>query len=308
MDTKKRKQYTSTMNINGIHTLSLYADGNKDVTISPGTQRAVKTISRNKVRGKDDYKYYIELNPNTLSGSGIIPTFSQFQDTLLLILNSMGLALEDTQLARLDFCFNSTEYNSFNDYQKLHRLLLCCMAQAERFTNCYKVKDLWTDADLSISIRKKNAQAENYDKEKESKGKDISKNRLEIRSMAIQSGSSIKHELLDVWKGRVKNIPYYFEDVQERYTDNLDDISMQDTKKHQHDRRFNSVNDFTRQYRDCIFSRSQMADLFRMIGCDNAIVKANNFKRYYHIEYFNQTDLEVITKDLVDKLEWYMNN
>jgi hypothetical protein len=61
----KRERYNETMDITGIHTLS--GTSALDVLAAPpDIVRTVKANVKRKVRNKDEYETYLQLNPNKL--------------------------------------------------------------------------------------------------------------------------------------------------------------------------------------------------------------------------------------------------
>ena len=91
---------------------------------------------------------------------------------------------------------------SFEDYQKLHRLILSCLAKAYEYKNCYVSCNLWDFERLSIAIKKDDSEAENYNKARASEGRDESANRLELRSKRM-SGTDIKYQFMEKWFERL---------------------------------------------------------------------------------------------------------
>ena len=83
------------------------------------------------MRGKDEYKTYLQLNPNKLDGEQkIITRYSELQKVLDIIFTGIGSSVDDLSMSRADLCFDSTNPDAYEDYKKLHRLLICCVAEA----------------------------------------------------------------------------------------------------------------------------------------------------------------------------------
>ena len=308
MRVDKRNKYPDTIDIVGQHTLSGYIP--QEVGEVPDeVKNTIKSCSRIKAKGKDEYHTYLQLNPNKIEGKQkIITKFSEFEKVLAVILQGVGATPEDFVISRADLCFDSTDPNAYEDYQKLHRLLICCLAEAYSFTNCYQSYDLWTYKGLSIAIKNDKAEVENYDKNKESGGESDSKNRLELRSKKMQK-STLQHEFLDKWCKRLDTAITYFDAVKQHYNMELEALYKSDLQKPKRYRDYADLNGFLLRYKDCIFDRAQMIDLLsRFDEVKNPVSKADNFKRKHYIEYFSMADLKYIVKVLQKKTKQYFNS
>jgi hypothetical protein len=259
INTKKREQYNETMNITGIHTIS--GTSPLDVLAVPAdiSQTVPENVKR-KVRGQDEtFETYLKINPNKLGArQKIITEYSKFTKAMTYILDGMGLAPEDFTIHRADLCFNSADPQSYTQYQKLHRLIICCVADTYNFTNCYSSQDLFTYDGLSIAIKNSQYELENYDKERESHGKDECKNRLELRSKKMKS--TIEHEFIEMWMQKLDTAIKNYPEVQQRYNMNLERLYKLDLAKPKEQRRYLSLTAFLLQYQECIFCRGQMID------------------------------------------------
>jgi hypothetical protein len=219
----------------------------------------------------------------------------------------MGLAPDDFHINRADLCFNSTDPESFAQYQKLHRLLICCIADKYSFKNCYQSQDLFSYDGLSVAIKNDRYEIENYDKERESDSKDECKNRLELRSKKMQH-STIRHEFIDLWMCKLDEAIGNYKSVQQRYNMNLERLYKLDLAKPKQKRRYLNLTAFLLQYQECIFCRAQLIDLLaRFDEVKDPEAKADNFKKKHKIEYFSQADLKYIVDCLKRKTEVYFN-
>lgn len=304
----KKNNYPNTIDIVGCHTISGYITQEVQA-IDETVKDTIKSCSRLKVRGKDEYKTYLQLNPNKLDGEQkIITRYSELQKVLDIIFNGIGASVDDLSMSRADLCFDSTDPEAYEDYKKLHRLLICCVAEAYSFKNCYQACDLWTYKSLSIAIKNDEAEIENYDKDEESNGGSESKNRLELRAKKMQK-SNIQHEFLDKWCNRLDKAIECFEDVKQHYNMELERLYKTDLAKPKKYRDYANLNGFLLRYKECIFDRRQMVDLLsRFDEVKNPSSRADNFKRKHYIEYFSRNDLKYIVKCLKNKIKEYFNS
>lgn len=227
------------------------------------------------------------INPNKLVGN--VYKFSDFETVLGTIL--AGAGINDYSMVRADLRFDSYDEKHYKDYAKLNRYLISALAVTYSVTNCYKSTNLFSERQLSIAIKNKYFECENYDKNAESGGKDAAMSRLEERSKAW-TDNDIKKEFTEGWFRRWDKAIKNLSEVQKRYNDELEKIYKED--KNAYPCRFTSLREFIMQYQDCIFCKTQMIDLLnRLEGeCTNPITYAENYKKRYGIEYFSQKDVE----------------
>lgn len=304
MNIEKRNEYEKTMNLNGIDTLSGYVP-QKVEKIENGVTWNINQCNYQV----PNERTYLLINPNKRgSGEKLITRYSEFVEKMDLILKSVGSNLDNFDVIRADFCFNSSDPNTYGTYQKLHRLLLSCLAKAYKYKNCYVSCDLWDYERLSIAIKKDDSEAENYNKFRESEGKDECANRLELRSKRM-SGSSIEYQFMTKWFERLEKAKGCFKAVQQESNYHLERIYKKDLEKPPRARDFLSLNAFLLQHKEAIYTRKQMIDLLgRFEEITNPEKKADKFKEKHHIEYFTQKDLDYIVGILKRKTEEYFSS
>ena len=136
MNIQKKLEYPDKMNLYGIDTLSGYIP--RKVKESEYNQSTAK-VNINQCNYKvDEEKTYLLINPNKQGeGESLITKYSDFVKKMEHILDSVGADLTEYDVIRADFCFNSTDTSTYNSYQKLHRLLISCLAKAYKYKNCY---------------------------------------------------------------------------------------------------------------------------------------------------------------------------
>lgn len=257
-------------------------------------QMIVKTCYPKKVRNQDKKEYYLQLNPNKgVFGNGMIKSYSEFETVLFNALEEMQAI--NFRVTRADLCFNSDNIADYELFKKLNKLLICCIADAFNIKNCYQTADLWSNKSLSIAVKNDVIEAENYDKSVENPNVPT-KNRLELRSKRITG--TMEEEFLEKWFCRLDKAMEHFELVQKRYNQELYKLWFTDQERPQKDRNYISLTAFLLMYKDCIFTRKQLVELLQMIGIENPVRKAKNFKERHTIEFYSKTDLKLIVKAL----------
>lgn len=307
MNIQKRNEYAEKMNLNGIDTLSGYVP--RKVLNENEFKNGVGVNVNQCNYQADNERTFLLINPNKQGeGESLITKYSDFVKKMEHILESVGADLEEYDIVRADFCFNSRDISSYGTYQKIHRLLISCLAKAYKYKNSYVTHDLWDDERLSIAIKKDDSEVENYNKHRQSDGTDESANRLEFRSKRM-SGTSIEYQFMTKWFERLDKARESFDDVQKKCNDHLERLYKNDIAKPPKERNYLSLNAFLLQYKESIYTRKQMIDLLsRFDEVKNPTKRADKFKDKHRIEYFSQKDLEYIIEVLKEKTTRYFNS
>lgn len=141
------------MDLNGIDTLSGYIPNKVSIEELKKVQENVRQCN---YRPTEDRTYLlINPNKNREKEEKLITSYSEFVRKMDHIINSLGADPNDLDIIRADFCFNSRDESTFEDYQKLHRLIISCLADTYKFKNCYVSCDLWDYDRLSIAIQER---------------------------------------------------------------------------------------------------------------------------------------------------------
>lgn len=280
MNQEKLRNYNLT---GSIHTLSVKSPGIVE-DIDEAVQHCILSTSQTKT-GRTTTSI---INPNKLTGD--VFTYSEFETVFDTIL--AGAGIDEYEIVRADMRFDSYDADHYKQYAKLNRYLISAMAVTYKVQNCYRSTDLFSQKQLSVAIKNKYFELENYDKQAESQGTDPAMSRLEERSKHWQD-KDLRKEFEDHWSMRwdkaVKNLPL----VQQTYNDHLEKLYKEG--QNAYPCKFRSLTDFLIQYQDCIFCKAQMIELlsrFPEIGPDKAKTRAENHKKRYGIEYFSQKDVE----------------
>lgn len=305
MQKSKRDRYIGNMYA-AMHTLSGVTEQEAD-QVAAEQHPCVKVCTRRKVRNEDAQETYLQLNPNKGYEAGeMIRSAPEMQQAIKQTLQDVGVDPETFVIRRADLSYNSPDPDDYRLFQKLNRLLICCLAYEYRIDNCYRSEDLWSFDQLSIAVMNTRISVENYDKEAESGGASEVCSRLEVRSMKLQAGDSLEKEFLHRWPARWSRAIKRRQAVEQRYNDRLEQLYKDDLQRSKRDRHYLNLTAFLMQYRDCIFSNRQMVDLLsRFDEVSDPRRKARSFKSHHAIEYFSQTDLEVVTQALSQASEEY---
>lgn len=284
MDRKKLDEYHVT---GSIHTLSVKSPG--QVEIDQDVARCIDAAYSSRTDRTTSI-----INPNKLMGD--LFKYSEFETAFESILAAAGI--EDYNIVRADMRFDSYDPDHYRRYAKLNRYLISLLAVQYKVENCYHTTHLFRQRQLSVAIKKKYFEIENYDKAAESHGKDPAKSRLEERSKAWKD-KDLQQEFTGAWFERWDKAltDQNIERVQKTYNDELEKLYKED--KDVFPTRFRSLTDFLLQYQDSIFTRKQLIDLLgRFAEVQNPVTRAKNHKQKYGMEFFSKSDLKAAVAEI----------
>ena len=265
-----------------IHTLAIKSDGYIDNPMETVTECI--TVNSRETDGQAQSTTII--NPNKLMGD--LYSYDEFVTAMDTITAGMGIS--DYDVIRADMRYDSFDSEHYRRFAKMHRYLISALAVTYSVRNAYKSNNLFSGEQVSVAIKNRYFEAENYDKEWQSAGKDSAKSRLELRSK--DGIEDIPTEFMTAWFRRLDKALSNLDQVQERYNQELIKLYLRD--KGGRPCKFRTLTDFLIMYQDCIFTRRQLINLLSLIPGitpDQAAAKADNHKRRYGIEYFSQSDM-----------------
>lgn len=297
MNKEKLNKYRLT---GSIHTLSIRVDGAVGV-IPKEYSDAVKCSSRKTEQGTVTTCI---LNLNKIEGE--IYSFWEFLLMLQTVLNSMGIM--KYRIIRADMRFDSFELEHYQEFSKLNRYLISMLAVTYHVRNTYFTQDLFSQKQLSVAVKNKYFEIENYDKEAESNGTDAACSRLEERSKSWKNNDFI-NEFVGHWFRRWDKAIEKRAWVHKRYNDELERIYKEG--KNSFPVQFRSLTDFLIQYRGCIFCKEQMVELlsrFDEVGAEKAEIRAKNHKSRNGIEYFSENDIMYAVNEIKRATKEFFEN
>lgn len=285
MNSNKLQNYILTASI---HTMAIKSPGLLDNVKDTLILKCITSSSQNQNGSRTTTSI---INPNKLAGD--LFRYSDFTAALDKIVAGAGIN-DEYKLLRVDMRFDSYDAQHYRLYAKLNRYLISALAVTYNVQNCYKTVNLFSEQQLSVAIKNKYFEVENYDKAAESAGTDIAMSRLEERSKSWQD-NDIRREFIDHWFRRWDKAAEHLQDVQNRYNAELAKLYFEDTGV----RHFLNAREFITRYQDCIFCKAQMIDLCGRIGISGDPQNyAENYKKRYGIEYFSQKDVKAAIDEI----------
>ena len=287
---KKDKLKNCTLTA-GIHTVAVKSQGAVDDVQSEVEQCITASVHPGR-KGSDMSTTSI-INPNKLFGD--LYSFDECCTAVQTIL--AGAGIDDYQVIRADMRFDSPDLNHYREFQKLNRYLISALAVAYKVKNAYCSVNLFSQKQLSVAVKNKYFEIENYDKAAESHGKDPAASRFEIRSKCFKD-QDLRKEFLERWPKRLEKAMKHLEEVQGAYNDALEDLYREGLGADEV--RFRSMTDFLIQYQDCIFCKKQLVEFLGRFPdrIKNPVTYAENFKKRYKIEYFSESDIQYAVNEI----------
>ena len=305
MNVSERNEFLGSMYA-CIHTITCYLT----VTENEIGKIDLKELKKNEcvstcIYRSDNERLYLKLNLNKgLPQNDMIRSFSAYQEKLKELMKSIGYCCHDLTVTRADLCINSNLDRSYERYRKLLKYILCCCYYELDLKNGYETRDPLSFTHLNLKFSNRNLEIENYNKEIESHGSVPTKNRLELRSKKLNCTIDELPEELKKWCTRLEMALGQVNTVQENFNDRIEEIYRNDRAK--------TVDSVVDQYRNCIFTRSQLRDLLQKIDRKNNCDKEKNssaryYKSKYKIEFFSDHDLVVTVKAIKEKINLYFS-
>lgn len=303
MKTEKREEFLNSLYA-CLHTVTCY------LTVP---ENEIKKIDLKKLRNNqyvstctyrsDTERLYMKLNLNKgVVNNDMILRFQEYRNRLNELMNSFGYDLKDLVITRADLCVNSNLDQSYDRYRKLIKYILCCCFYGLDLRNGYETQDPLTFTHLNLKFSNRNLEIENYNKAVESHGSVPTKNRLELRSKKLNCTIDDLLEEFKVWGKRLEMSLSQVNTVQVNFNDRIEEIYQNDKAK--------TVDSIVDQFRNCIFTRSQLRDLLKRIdrknNCDEEKENsARYYKAKYGIEFFSENDLMVTVRAIKKKINLY---
>ncbi len=241
----------------------------------------------------EKYKLRGSIHPPAIQTANVDGSAMKNADNCITITNKDGIS--NCRKIQVDLRLDSCDPEDYKSFAKLNRYLISAIAVTYKVQNCYRSADLFSGDQLSVAIKNRYFQLENYDKIAESGGIDMAAARLEERSLGfdLNISKSFTEDWFTRWDKALQNL----DKVQQRYNDELVEIYQQN--KNSKPRRFRYLIDFIMQYQDSIFTRKQLIDLLTRIGeTENPEAYAKSYKKRYGIEYFSKKDVEYAISEI----------
>lgn len=251
----------------------------------------------------DTERLYMKLNLNKgISGNDMIRSFSEYRKRLEELMRSIGYDVSDLVITRDDLCINSNLNQSYDRYRKLLKYILCCCFYGLDLKNGYETRNPLSFTHLNLKFSNRNLEIENYNKEIESHGSVPTRNRLELRSKKLNCTVDKLPEEFKKWCDRLEMSLGQADTVQENFNEKIEEIYKNDKVK--------TVDSIVDQFRNCIFTRSQLRNLLKRIDEKNNCDKEKNssaryYKAKYGIEFFSNHDLVVTVNAIKEKINLY---
>lgn len=265
-----------------IHTIELKTKNELAEVLDDKVKKCIKRIE------VCDNQNKIVLNLNRYEEE--LYTFTDFLRVFLIVMEALNI--KSYTITRVDFRLDSFDDNHYQLFAKLNKYIISLFATTYSVRNAYKTVKLFSEKQLSVAVKNKYFEVENYDKNEESMGIDKAKSRLELRSkgMDLCNVLALPDALMDSWDLRISKLLENTFNTHDKYNRALAEVYLE--HKDKRPLRFRDVTDFVMQKQDSFFMKSQLIKFIEMVDPNvNAKRKAENYKARYGIEYFQKRDL-----------------
>lgn len=228
---------------------------------------------------------------------GYIEKFSEYKDVRDYMFNNF--VLDEPYISRIDFRFDNLD-DDYIAHEKLNRLLLALIAVNNRIRNIYDNTDFLTLAKKSNKIKCNAYEAEYYNKAIQEPNGFVSA-RLELRNkdLSFNDLNGIEQYYWSEWIDRIDNA--VTSDNLHKTTDKINSAIMDKFNDWKARKPYNCVNAFIDKYDEHIYTRRQLRELFKMLGCNNPNQQTKNYMRKPdRIELFSLDDLKSYSAKIFD--------
>lgn len=228
---------------------------------------------------------------------GDLLTYDEYQGAMDTILSDCGI--HDFRMIRADLRLDSYDPEHYKAFAKLNRYLISSIANVRNVHNTYKSVDLFSEEQLSIAIKTRDFQIENYDKIAESNGTDMAAARLEERTISrdgkIDIEKSFTVDWFNLWDEATTR--QSLKAIERRYNDAMEKEYFRD--KNAWPVKFCTLREFLSRNQERIFTRRQMIDLVSRIGeSKDPEEYVKKYKKRYGIEFFSYTDVQYAVNEI----------
>lgn len=234
--------------------------------------------------------HFLKVNLNE-SSEGNLNDFTRFVNKMNLIIKFHGI--QNPDIVRADFRFDSDDPEHYEQTEKLNRLLISCIMHKNKILNKYQANDLISGNRLSCAVKGKSFEIEHYNRAVKNivtdNTEETAQSRLEIRSksrlFAQYSGLDMYYAIYKQfaieWVKRLNNAvtKKNIDATLEEYNQSL---FSQYQVWNSNPTRFIDYN------KDRFFTRKQLLAFYKMIGAKNPSQQAYNFSKRYNIEFVSK--------------------
>lgn len=242
------------------------------------------------------------LNPNKYADTDQLFYRDNCVNSLEYMIDEMDIS--QYKISRVDLAYDTYAAGDYGLYCKLNRLLLSLIANKYKCDNAYASNDFWSDDVISMKIKSRQFEIENYDKSLQEPGGRTT-NRFEIRIKNIyipdvlQAIAYAENKALTILDKAVTKDNYNA--VVDRFTYNiLLKISGAEDKE--------EVNDILVSKSQILINTNQIAQIFEAVDYYNPAKKAERFINKKHIEKISFNMVKNYAEDIKKAIINYREN
>lgn len=262
----------------------------------------IKGLHARQSRNGNTGNFELVLNPNKYADQEQLFYRDDCVNSLDYMIYEMDII--DAKISRVDLAYDTYSEGDYKLYCKLNRLLLALIANKEDCKNAYVSKDFWNDDIISMKIKMRSFDIENYDKALQEQDGKVT-NRFEIRVKEIydadvsQAIAKAENKALKILNEAVTKENYNA--VVDRFTYNiLLKISAAEDKE--------EVENILYSKQQLIINASQLTQIFEAVDYYNPTKKAERFINKKHIEKISFNMVKNYAEDIKKAIKNYHEN
>lgn len=262
----------------------------------------IKGLHARQSRNGNTGDFELILNPNKYADTDQL----FYRDTCINSLEYMidEMDISQFKISRVDLAYDTYAAGDYGLYCKLNRLLLSLIANKYKCDNAYASNDFWSDDVISMKIKSRQFDIENYDKSlQEPDGKTTNRFEIRVKNIYIpdvlQAIAYAENKALTILDKAVTKDNYNA--VVDRFTYNiLLKISEAEDKE--------EVNDILVSKSQILINTNQITQIFEAVDYYNPAKKAERFINKKHIEKISFNMVKNYAEDIKKAIKNYREN
>lgn len=251
------------------------------------------------------YKYIMNINNLSEDGKQIYNYCDYIKYKSDLIVST---DLNDANTVRVDFAFDSFTDGYYKDMFVVTKYLLMLIANKYKVKNVYECVNQWTLEKNSMNLKGQYFDVENYNKEEQenkSENETDIKDRLEFRMKKLYDDAEERKEITAFTKLKtILNKSISEENINE-LNDKMIELLI---KKIAENEDTNKIDETLTVYKDNIFNRYILENVYAAFGYKNAKRKAYRFIQKKKLMMYSENDMKMFVNELIEQGQNYFEN
>lgn len=276
----------------GIHTLSV--KGNYTANIN---YEGVTVLKDSIDRSTGEVSTVVKINPNsfTFGDMNYIEYLKDYRQSMGAI-KRLCFKTSPTIL-RVDFRVDNYSGN-YTEFLKMNKIVIIILSDLLNLGQIWQSESPINAQTKTLRAQSKYYEVEYYDRYDKTQKEGVTRSRLELRTKQLNAKNKDIPALINEWCANLKNIPEYYEKLQDRYNESL-------VKIWEEERRTSptaAIFDFVKKYQENICTPAQLKKLLSAIGANNPRQLAYEYRYKADIEMISQNELKQYIRKVIKAL------